>query len=122
MQEVADASGLSQRTVRYYISQGLVPRPLGRGSSAYYTPAHIQRLARIATLREEQHSIAEIRELMQSEEATAPETATTERWVRVTLDDALELHVRADAPALIQALVERLRAVSDEWFFGGADE
>ena len=36
--EIVADSGLSERTVRYYIHEGLVPPAIGRGRSAYYTP------------------------------------------------------------------------------------
>ena len=121
MQEVVDGSGLSERTVRYYISQGLVPRAFGRGSSAYYTSAHVLLLARIADLRSQQRSLEEIRALL-SEQVASPDDTVTERWLRVRLHDDLELHVRADAPQQLRALVERLRQVTNDWFYGGSDE
>jgi DNA-binding transcriptional MerR regulator len=122
MQEVVDGSGLSERTVRYYINQGLVPRALGRGSAAYYTPAHVLLLARIADLRAHQRSLAEIRELLLAEQSVASVDSPSEHWLRMRLHDDLELHVRTDAPEQIRALAEHLRQATDEWFYGRDDE
>jgi DNA-binding transcriptional MerR regulator len=49
---LAAASGISQRTIRYYITEGLLPPPVGVGPSAAYTAAHRDRLALIARLKE----------------------------------------------------------------------
>ena len=92
--EVVADSGLSERTVRYYIHEGLVPPAIGRGRSAYYTPAHMQRLARIRAWQAEHRSLDEMRQLLLTERAAAPPALDSERWTRIRLHDDLELHVR----------------------------
>jgi DNA-binding transcriptional MerR regulator len=120
--EIVADSGLSKRTVRYYIHEGLVPPAIGRGRSAYYTPAHMQRLARIRAWQVEHRSLDEMRQLLLTERAAAPPALDSERWTRIRLHDDLELHVRQDASAQIHALVEQLCAATDAWFYGTPDE
>ena len=44
LEELATLGGISPRTLRYYISEGLLPPPLGRGPGKHYDDAHLTRL------------------------------------------------------------------------------
>lgn len=44
-------TGVTQRTIRYYIAEGLLPSPDGAGPAAVYTAAHRDRLALIVQLK-----------------------------------------------------------------------
>ena len=45
--ELADESGVSPRTIRYYISRGLLPGPNQAGRGASYGQEHVARLKEI---------------------------------------------------------------------------
>lgn len=49
--ELAQATDVSARTIRYYQSEGLLPRPERRGGQAVYDQHHLARLRTIGTLR-----------------------------------------------------------------------
>lgn len=59
--ELATRSGVSPRTVRYYIQQGLLPAPETRGPGAHYGAEHVDRLRLIRRLQREHLPLAEIR-------------------------------------------------------------
>ena len=59
--ELSDRAGVSQRTVRYYIQQGLLPSPETRGPGAHYGPEHLDRLRLIRSLQRQHLPLAEIR-------------------------------------------------------------
>jgi len=44
LDELGRRSGLPPRTIRYYISEGLVPAPVRRGPASYYREDHLNRL------------------------------------------------------------------------------
>jgi DNA-binding transcriptional MerR regulator len=44
LEELGKKSGLPTRTIRYYISEGLVPAPVKRGPASYYREDHLNRL------------------------------------------------------------------------------
>jgi DNA-binding transcriptional MerR regulator len=44
---LADAAGVSRRTVRFYVERGLLPPPEGLGRGAHYTGEHLARLLQI---------------------------------------------------------------------------
>jgi DNA-binding transcriptional MerR regulator len=51
LQELADAAGVSPRTVRYYIAEGLLPPPDPAGHRTSYTRDHLTRLKLIGILK-----------------------------------------------------------------------
>ncbi|MCX5731617.1 MAG: MerR family transcriptional regulator [Deltaproteobacteria bacterium] len=62
--DLATAAGLPSRTIRFYQTQGLLPRPEMRGRVAHYGPPHVERLRRIAQLQDRGLKIKAIRELL----------------------------------------------------------
>lgn len=59
--ELCDAAGVTVRTVRYYISQGLLRSPTGAGTVARYDDGHLARLRLIRRLQRDHLPLAEIR-------------------------------------------------------------
>lgn len=70
--ELADAAGVTPRTVRYYIAQGLLPSPGRLGPNTRYGREHLDRLHRIRRLQEEGLPLARIRELLEPQPAHIP--------------------------------------------------
>ena len=61
LNELADAAGVTPRTVRYYVQQGLLPAPAARGPGAHYERDHLDRLRLIKRLQRQHYPLAEIR-------------------------------------------------------------
>src|SRR5688500_18740607 len=59
--ELTAAADVSVRTVRYYISEGLLPPPEGTGPGSAYTQGHLDRLRLIQRLKEAYLPLKEIR-------------------------------------------------------------
>ena len=51
VEELAERTGVSVRTIRYYQSEGLLPAPGRSGREARYGQGHVERLDRIAELQ-----------------------------------------------------------------------
>ena len=60
--ELADLAGVTPRTVRYYMSQGLLPSSGSSGPGAKYDDAHLVRLRLVRKLQREHLPLAEIRQ------------------------------------------------------------
>lgn len=99
--ELADETGVSARTIRYYVGQGLLAPAYGRGPSATYDLGHLLRLRLIQHLKEQRNSLNHIKDLlarmtdaeierMLGVESRPPEDV----WRRIRVGDALEIHVR----------------------------
>ncbi len=115
--ELADAAGLTRRAVRFYVQQGLLQAPFGRGRGRHYDRSHLDRLKRIAELQQAGHSLEAIRRILAGGEAhPIPEPDRRPRvrpvlssglWTRVELAEGVELHFDA---ARHQPSVEQLLA------------
>lgn len=72
--EVAERTGTTPRTIRYYEAIGLLPAPTGheKGRHRTYTPGDVERLSELLRLREALGvSLEELKELVEREEARA---------------------------------------------------
>ncbi|WP_367134878.1 MULTISPECIES: MerR family transcriptional regulator [Streptomyces] len=62
--ELADAAGITPRTLRFYRERKLLPAPRREGRIAWYGPPHLARLRTIAALLERGHTLGGIAELI----------------------------------------------------------
>jgi DNA-binding transcriptional MerR regulator len=131
MHELVAQTGVSVRTLRHWIRQKVVPKPIGRGRGARYDDRHLIRARAVAHLRKSGVSIARIRAQIGSrtdEELAAmvppearaltpeglpppppPPTYPSELWEVVPLMDGMALMVNP-------AKGEVLRRIADEIF------
>src|SRR6185437_12570297 len=77
--ELVDRSGLPARTIRWYQSEGLLPKPGKQGRDAVYRAEHLERLALIAELRDRGLTLVAIRDLVGRERPAA----TVAEWLGV---------------------------------------
>jgi DNA-binding transcriptional MerR regulator len=59
--DLVSATGVTQRTIRFYIAEGLLPPPEGAGPAAVYTSGHHDRLLLINRLKDGYLPLREIR-------------------------------------------------------------
>ena len=50
--QLSERTGFPVRTIRYYVQEGLVDPPAGRGRGGYYYDSHLQRLLEIKALQD----------------------------------------------------------------------
>ncbi len=60
LDELTARVGMSVRNVRFYTSRGLVPPPIRRGRSGYYSPDHVARLELVQELQAHGFTLAAI--------------------------------------------------------------
>ncbi len=95
LSELAEASGVPARTIRFYIARGLVPAPLAAGRAAAYGREHLDRLEEIKRLQTRGLTLAEIAlKLGGGRCAPAPEAAA---WWHYAVAGDVQVAVRADA-------------------------
>ena len=116
--DLASASGLTRRGVRFYVQQKLLPPPLSKGRSAHYGWEHLTQLRRIITLQSAGHSLQEIREIFAGQTVPLPDPPRRPRrgvfqatlMTRMNLVDGVEL---AYDPARFHPNVDDLIALRD---------
>ena len=96
-------TGLSRRTIRYYIQRGILQKPYGSGRGHYYTDAHLERIKEIQRLRSQGVPIEKMREIFSSNSvksriaarATSEPTRRSETlWRRISLGNDIEISFR----------------------------
>ncbi len=120
--ELSDLAGVSRRTVRYYVQEGLLPPPLGVGRGRHYDRTHLDRLLEVKAQQEAGLSLDEIRARRTpqpggGEPAPPPAPAPAlprSTWRRLELAPGVELHVASDirlpAASRLNELVKWCRA------------
>ena len=117
--DLARLAGVSRRTVRYYVQEGLIPAPLGVGRGNHYSREHLDEILRVKAMQEAGRSLDEIRRgpsgraramLAQAEAPAAPERTL---WRRLSLSPGVEIHisshVRLPSPSRLQELADWCR-------------
>lgn len=89
--ELAEQSQTPARTIRFYIARGLLEGPSRAGRGAYYTDAHLERIARIRKLQLEGRMLAEIAMELNGGEAAAP---APEAWWAYEVSSDVRVMVR----------------------------
>jgi DNA-binding transcriptional MerR regulator len=117
--ELSTLAGVTPRTVRYYIAEGLVDRPEGEKRGSHYLRRHLEQLLVIRRWTDAGLSLERVRELMAgAPEDPAPRRAApgaVEVWSRVTMADGLEVHIEPGraglTPEQVRALVRGITAL-----------
>ena len=121
--DLATLGGVSRRTVRYYVQEGLIPAPLGLGRGNHYTAEHLEQLLRVKAMQEAGRTLDEVRRAVgaaarqrpggQPDEETADSAPPRSLWRRIALAPGVELHVastaRLPSPARLRELADWCR-------------
>lgn len=97
---LAKKTGVSRRTVRYYIQRGLLPPPLGQKRGSYYTEAHLERLQLILKFSAKGVPLIQIKKALSSDspDYTTKPKITIPRKIqeRIEISRDVELVTRQD--------------------------
>jgi DNA-binding transcriptional MerR regulator len=120
--DLADLGGVSRRTVRYYVQEGLLPAPFGLGRGNHYGPAHLEQLLKVKAMQEAGRTLEEIKQALRGTGQRAPWEPASESphaldrsvWRRITVAPGVEVHVsggvRLPAPGKLDELAAWCRA------------
>lgn len=128
LRTLAQAAGVTERTLRHYLTTNVIPRPPARGRGTVYSEEHLWRLRAARRLRLDGASLPDIKRRLSAlsldavralvePPAPAAVPATTslsdialERWERASLLPGLELMVRADASPVVMRVAREIVA------------
>ena len=99
--DLAELGGVSRRTVRYYVQEGLIPTPFGIGRGNHYGREHLDQLLKVKSLQEAGRTLDEIRrglrggagEIQRPAEVPAIPPPDRTLYRRLLLAPGVELHV-----------------------------
>jgi len=96
LDELADRVGISVRNIRFYTTKRLVPPPLRRGRSGYYTADHVARLELVRELQDHGFTLSAIKGYVDRipEDATPSDIALhLSLLAPMTGDSEVDVHV-----------------------------
>jgi DNA-binding transcriptional MerR regulator len=96
---LADLAGVTPRTIRYYLAQGLLPGVGASGPGSKYDDSHLARLRLIKRLQAEHQPLAEIRRRLETLDDNAITAIAAEAAPEPPSDSALDYIRRVTAPA-----------------------
>jgi DNA-binding transcriptional MerR regulator len=95
--EIAEASALPARTVRFYIARGLLNGPVKGGRVASYTAEHVERLERIKHLQATGLTLLEIGRILGESSGEESEAVPATSWLQYAIAEDVIVWVRAGA-------------------------
>ncbi|HNS99657.1 MAG TPA: MerR family transcriptional regulator [Polyangiaceae bacterium] len=109
--ELAKRSEVPARTIRLYLSMGLLPGPLRVGRNAAYGVEHLEGLAKIRQLQRSGLTLHQVREVLYGEKAAGPEALPEfARWREYELASDFRILMRDDGvPSRMRVLQQALR-------------
>ena len=132
IEDLATLGGVTRRTVRYYVQEGLLPAPFGVGRGRHYGSEHLDHLLRVKAMQEAGQSLDAIRRALAGPAADrdnvtvgrahpgvpppAASVADVPRslWRRLVVAPGVELLVASDValppPAKLHQLADWCRA------------
>jgi len=117
--ELAELTGVSRRTVRFYVQRRLIDAPLGRGRGSHYDQRHVEQIRRVRALQRQGVPLSDMAADGLAQAALRPGAAAgppdVQPVVRVRIDQNVTVEVAqaAATPELVAALVVAARSVVD---------
>ncbi len=122
LDELCELVGLSKRTIRFYIQQGLMDRPEGAKRGSYYLRRHLEQLLEIQKWQKAGLSLGRIKELLTGPAGEGPlpppkprKPGDVEVWSHLLIREGVELHIeprQADlTPEQIRSLAQGVMAL-----------
>ncbi len=115
IETLAEKTGTTRRTIRYYVQRGLIAKPEGGGRGHYYTDEHLDRIKQIQRLSSQGVPLEAIKRLLSGGEDTevakdevvshmlmeienpAPLINHKSQWIRINIGADVELTFRQGA-------------------------
>ncbi len=95
IEDLCELTGYTRRTIRYYIQEGLLDPPAGRGRGGFYFDSHLKRLLEIKSLQDKGLKLAAILEVLKKD--GEPELLNLrELWIKYPIDQGIEIHINRD--------------------------
>lgn len=110
--ELAKNTGVTARTIRYWIGEQLIDGPVGQGKGAYYTEKHAEAIFRVKKMKDEQGLTLAAIKINQGFPEAETETLRTRRLTHISpipgvdllIDDAIApQHKRLFIKAVVDA-------------------
>ena len=96
IKELSELTGISRRTIRFYIQEGILEPPAGRGRGGFYFDSHLKKIEEIRRLRFSGMGLESIRRYFAEREKDSEKTGSLlelkrEVWVEYMVIDGIKI-------------------------------
>jgi DNA-binding transcriptional MerR regulator len=113
--ELAELTGYPRRTIRYYVQEGLIAPPAGRGRGGFYYDSHLERLRLIKAYQEKGIRISAITAMLKKEEPEREAIPSRNVMIRYEIAPGIELNVSREQeisePSTILEIIRIAKAI-----------
>jgi DNA-binding transcriptional MerR regulator len=113
--ELAALTGVTRRTIRFYVQKGLLQKPLGRGRGNHYTEDHLERILKIRELQKDGVQLDRMRQSMEGEPSPTIQELERRLVTRVRIAEGVWLEFSEGAkvppPGKLTQLAEYCRKI-----------
>ena len=98
IEDLCEMTGCSRKTIRYYVQEGLIDPPAGRGRGGFYFDSHLDKLLKIKSLQDRGLRLSAILPVLKQRGVleSPQEIVAREVWVRYPIADGIEIHISRD--------------------------
>ncbi|MDB4444045.1 MerR family transcriptional regulator [bacterium] len=121
IEELQELTGYSRRTIRYYVQEGLIDPPAGRGRGGFYFDSHLKRLLHIKSLQEQGLKLSDILEYFRQGNEPV-QTYQREIWIKYPLKPGIEIHINRDLEEKERKRIAEIIRVARSIFESGGRE
>ena len=114
--ELANKTGVTKRTIHYYISKGLLLPPEGEGVNSVYNDEHLKRILLIKKLQSEYMPLNKIREyILENPAEVIKESDNKEKdekknvYIRENICDIFEIHYTQENGEKYKYIIENVK-------------
>lgn len=113
--ELAELTGYPRRTIRYYVQEGMIAPPAGRGRGGFYYDSHLERLRLIKAYQEKGIRISAITAMLKKEEPAVEAIPSRNVMIRYEIAPGIELNVSREReisePSTILEIIRIAKAI-----------
>jgi DNA-binding transcriptional MerR regulator len=121
IEDLCELTGFSRRTIRYYVQEGLIDAPAGRGRGGFYFDSHLNKLRQIKALQDDGLKLSQIQELLR--EHKKPEMAPLrEIWIRYPIEPGIEIHIQRELEESERKKLAEIIRVAKSILKGGTND
>ncbi|MCX7634785.1 MAG: MerR family transcriptional regulator [Syntrophales bacterium] len=118
IEDLVELTGYPRRTIRYYVQEGLIDPPAGRGRGGYYYDSHLERLRLIKAYQEKGIRISAIAAMLKGKAPPVEVAPSRSVVIRYEVAPGIELHVsrqrEVSEPAKILEIIRIIKTIVQE--------
>ncbi|MFH1250003.1 MAG: MerR family transcriptional regulator [bacterium] len=93
IEELAKITGITRRTVRFYVQRGLIPQPLGLGRGNHYTDDHLKKILKIQDLKREGLVLSRVDGVLNGQASVITEDFERDLVTSIKLAEGIHLEI-----------------------------